>query len=111
MLNEKCTVCAGFVWHMYHLNIIMTHFVSKVNYTYCVMYNKNGDFMIIKRLKDLREDKDLKQQDLADYLGITRSAYSNYENGIREVPLTVLMKIADFYRVSVDYLLGRTDER
>lgn len=74
------------------------------------MYNKNGDFMVIKRLKDLREDRDLKQQQVADYLGITRSAYSNYENGIREIPLAVLMKAADFYQVSVDYLLGRTDE-
>ena len=74
------------------------------------MYNKNGDFMVIKRLKDLREDRDLKQQQVADYLGITRSAYSNYENGIREIPLAVLMKAADFYQVSVDYMLGRTDE-
>ena len=74
------------------------------------MYNKNGDFMVIKRLKDLREDRDLKQQQVADYLGITRSAYSNYETGSREIPLAVLMKAADFYQVSVDYLLGRTDE-
>lgn len=66
--------------------------------------------MKIKRLKDLREDNDLKQQQVADYLGITRSAYSNYENGIREIPLELLMKLADFYHVSVDYLLGRTDE-
>ena len=58
----------------------------------------------------MREDRDLKQQQVADYLGITRSAYSNYENGIREIPLAVLMKAADFYQVSVDYLLGRTDE-
>lgn len=88
----------------------MTQYVSKVNNTFRVMYNKNGDFMVIKRLKDLREDRDLKQQQVADYLGITRSAYSNYENGIREIPLAVLMKAADFYQVSVDYLLGRTDE-
>ena len=88
----------------------MTQYVSKVNNTFCVMYNKNGDFMVIKRLKDLREDRDLKQQQVADDLGITRSAYSNYENGIREIPLAVLMKAADFYQVSVDYLLGRTDE-
>lgn len=88
----------------------MTQNVSNVNYTFCVIYNKNGDFMKIKRLKDLREDNDLKQQQVADYLGITRSAYSNYENGIREIPLELLMKLADFYHVSVDYLLGRTDE-
>ena len=59
---------------------------------------------------DLREDKDITQQELADYLSISRGAYSNYENGIREVPLSVLCAIADFYHTSVDYLLDRTDK-
>lgn len=62
------------------------------------------------RLKDLREDKDYTQQKVADYLACNRSAYSNYEMGIRSVPLEVLWKLADLYETSVDYLIGRTDE-
>ena len=66
--------------------------------------------MKYERIKALREDHDYKQQDLADYLHLTRSAYSNYENGIRDVPLEVLSALADFYHTSVDYLLGRTED-
>ncbi len=62
------------------------------------------------RLKDLREDKDLKQQDIANYLACSRSTYSNYEQEIRNVPLETLWKLADLYNTSVDYLIGRTDE-
>jgi len=75
------------------------------------MYNVCGDNMLIQQLKTLREDNDLTQQEVAEAFGITRSAYSNYENGIREIPLDVLVKAADFYKVSVDYLLGRTDHQ
>ena len=66
--------------------------------------------MMYERIKKLRQDSDKSQQELANYLNVTRSAYSNYENGIRETPAWVLFKIADFYQVSVDYLVGRTDE-
>ena len=60
-------------------------------------------------LRELREDRDLKQRELAQMLRISRSAYSAYENGANAVPLEVLCALADFYGVSVDYLLGRTD--
>ena len=62
-----------------------------------------------KRFKDLREDKDLKQKDLAAYLAIDQSTYSDYENGRINVPIEQLIKIADYYDVSLDYIVGRTD--
>ena len=67
--------------------------------------------METERIKALREDRDLTQQAAAEYLQITRSTYSNYENGIREFPLEVLKKLADLYDTSLDYLLERTDEK
>ena len=70
-------------------------------------------FMVIilksPRIRDLREDKDLKQKDLAAYLAIDQSTYSDYENGRINVPIEQLIKIADYYDVSLDYIVGRTD--
>lgn len=63
------------------------------------------------RLKDLREDADVKQQEIADYLHIKQNTYSQYENGKRQLPIDILIKLADFYNVSTDYILGRTKER
>lgn len=57
-------------------------------------------------LRDLREDRDIKQETLADYLGISQQTYSNYENGRREIPITVVIKLAKYYQVSTDYLLN-----
>ncbi len=61
------------------------------------------------RIRDLREDRDLKQKQLAEYLQVHQTTYSDYELGRVNTPVTVLHKLADFYGVSVDYLLGRTD--
>jgi transcriptional regulator with XRE-family HTH domain len=61
------------------------------------------------RIRDLREDADLKQRQLADYLHCDQSLYSKYEREERPLPLEYAEKLADFYNVSVDYLLGRTD--
>ncbi len=66
--------------------------------------------MIYKRIRDLREDKDMTQQDMADILHINRRTYSAYENGINSMTPETLCKIADFYGTSVDYLLNRTDK-
>ena len=63
----------------------------------------------VSRLKDLREDRDLKQKDIAKFLNCSQVAYSYYEIGKREIPLLLLCKLADYYNTSVDYLLGRTD--
>jgi transcriptional regulator with XRE-family HTH domain len=61
------------------------------------------------RIRDLREDNDLKQKQIADHLMCDQSLYSKYERGERELPLAYAAKLADFYGVSVDYLLGRTN--
>lgn len=61
------------------------------------------------RIRDLREDRDLKQKELADYLGVHQTTYSDYELGHVNVPVSALHKLADLYGVSVDYLLGRTN--
>ncbi len=62
------------------------------------------------RIRDLREDHDLTQQQVADYLQCDRSLYSRYERGERETPLAVLAKLAIFYKTSLDYLAGLTNE-
>ncbi len=64
-----------------------------------------------QRIRDLREDNDLLQKDLADYLKCTQVSYSHYELGKRDIPSNILIKLADYYSTSVDYLLGRTDEK
>ena len=67
--------------------------------------------MKIDRLREIREDKDLFQKDIANFLKITQVQYSRYETGERLIPITLLIKLADYYNVSVDYLLGLTDIR
>ena len=62
-----------------------------------------------KRLRDLREDHDLTQTKVAIYLGMSQTGYSKYETGENDIPTDVLIKLADLYNTSVDYLLGRTD--
>lgn len=66
-----------------------------------------GDGMY-KRIRDLREDRDLKQREVAEYLNCSQRVYSNYELGQRDIPTDILIKLADFYGVSTDYLLGLT---
>lgn len=61
------------------------------------------------RIKNLREDNDLTQAQLAKYLNISQVAYSYYEIGKRNIPLDIIIKLADFYKTSTDYLLYRTD--
>ena len=63
-----------------------------------------------RRIRDLREDRDLLQKDPAAYLQRSQVCYSYYEMGKRDIPTDVLLKLADFYGTSTDYLLGRTDE-
>ena len=65
--------------------------------------------MYLRRIYDLREDNDLTQKAVAEYLGIQPNVYRRYEKGIRDFPLEIISKLADFYHVSVDYLLERTD--
>ena len=67
--------------------------------------------MYRNRLKDLREDRDLKQAALAEYLQIHQTTYSDYELGKLNIPINVLHELANYYGTSVDYLLGRTSEK
>lgn len=86
-----------------------------VNKTFSFLYNlfifDVEAFAVYKRIRDMREDRDLKQKDLAEYLKCTQVCYSNYEIGKRDIPTEVLIKLAHFYDTSTDYLLGMTDER
>lgn len=63
------------------------------------------------RIRDLREDCDLRQQDMAEILQCTQVCYSNYEIGKRDIPTDVLIKLAAFHQTSIDYLLGQTNQK
>ena len=67
--------------------------------------------MVFERIRELREDNDFKQEKLAEVLGVRQTTYSKYELGKINVPIDMLIKIADFYHVSLDYLVGRDGER
>ncbi len=66
--------------------------------------------MYFRRLKDLREDNDLVQKEVAAILGIDQRVYSNYELGKREIPVRFVIKLAKYYKVSTDYILGLSDK-
>ena len=65
--------------------------------------------MVYKRIRDLREDRDLTQKEMAKALSCSQQVYSNYELGQRDIPTDVLIKLSAFYKVSVDYILGISD--
>ena len=65
--------------------------------------------MVFKNIKSLREDNDLKQREIAFFLGVSQNTYSQYETGVIAFTDQVLIRLADFYGVSVDYLMDRTD--
>lgn len=67
--------------------------------------------MVFENIRNLREDHDKKQAELADYLNVKQTTYSKYELGKINIPIEVFIKLADFYDVSVDYLLGRTKSK
>ena len=66
--------------------------------------------ILYRRIRELREDRDLKQKDIADILNCSQRVYSNYERGELDIPTEVLIKLSQFYNVSVDYLLELTDD-
>ena len=66
--------------------------------------------MYYRRIYELREDNDIKQKTIAEYLGMQPNVYRRYEKGIRAIPVEAVIKLADYYQVSTDYLLGRTDD-
>lgn len=74
--------------------------------SYCIIFF--GDYMNL-RIRDMREDNDLTQKQIASILNCDQSLYSKYERGEREIPLSLIIKLADYYNTSIDYLIGRTD--
>lgn len=69
-----------------------------------------GDSMYFRRIADTRIDRDIKQKEIAAELGLNVDVYRRYEKGQREIPVWALLRLADLYQTSVDYLLGRTDD-
>lgn len=67
------------------------------------------NFPYLKRMRDLREDHDKTQQEIADMLGTSQTMYARYERGANELPIHHLLALCDFYGVTADYLLGRSD--
>lgn len=78
-------------------------------YFWYILFFGEGASKMYRRIRDMREDKDLLQKDLAEYLQCGQVCYSYYETGKRDIPTDVLIKLADYYGTSIDYLLGRTD--
>lgn len=73
---------------------------------------RKGDEMdYVKRIRDLREDRDLTQARIAEVLGTSQTMYARYERGANELPIRHLLKLCEFYHVSADYLLGRSEEK
>ena len=89
-------------------NYILDYLSEKSIGHYVLFYNLFGDEMKL-RIKDLREDNDLTQKEVAKVLMCDQSLYSKYERGEREIPLSLLIKLADCYGTSLDYLTCRTD--
>lgn len=65
--------------------------------------------MKFKNLKDIREDRDIRQKDIAKYLSVSQNTYSQYETGVISITAEILIKLSDYYGVSIDYLLDRTE--
>lgn len=92
------------------MNFIPTSYNNKI----CggTLYKWIGGFeMKLQRLRDLREDHDLKQTDIADYLHISQRTYSHYETDSRSIPLEQLIRLAIYYETSLDYLANLTDNK
>ena len=67
--------------------------------------------MLYQRIRDLREDADMRQRDIAELLNMQLTVYQRYERGEREIPLWAAIKLADYYKVSLDYLVGRSSKK
>ena len=79
--------------------------------TLSLKYNSLEVIALYKRIRDLREDKDLSQRKMGEILSCSQRIYSNYECGDVDIPTEILIKLADFHDVSVDYILGRTNNK
>ncbi len=82
----------------------------KSNRFFCVFIDMEEE-LIMSRIRDLREDRDLTQREMAEILNMSQTGYSKYETGENDIPTAILIRMADFFETSVDYLLGLTDEQ
>lgn len=78
-----------------------------------ICYNFSNNFfkgeLMYRRIRDLREDRDMNQTQIAKILNMSQTGYSKYETGENDIPTKILIQLADYYDTSIDYLLGRTD--
>ena len=96
-----------------HYNYRTICFICQYNISLCLYFTLNKAFEVntlYQRIRDLREDRDLLQKDVAAYLKCTQVCYSNYETGKRDIPTEVLIQLAGLYHTSTDYILGLTDD-
>ena len=84
-------------------------FLHKSQYAIIALVIINVVMKMYKRIRDLREDRDLSQAEIAGILNVSQSTYSRYESGYLDVPSEILIALSKFYNVSVDYILGLTD--
>ena len=75
------------------------------------MHNGTEVMPMYPRIRDLRNDRDLTQKDVAELLGMSQTGYSKYETGENDIPTAILIKLARFYNTSIDYLLGETSQK
>lgn len=88
----------------------MVLFVNTIRYflyNEITLYIKGAFMYIYRRIRDLREDSDKTQKEIAEYLNMQTTVYQRYERGERELPLWAAIKLADYYKVTLDYLVGR----
>ncbi len=77
----------------------------------CTLQNREVNYMKFQRIQDLRTDADMSQRQLSEILHISQRSYSHYETGSRNIPVEMLIRLANYYDISVDYLVGRTDKK
>jgi len=75
------------------------------------LQNREVNYMKFQRIQDLRTDADMSQKQLSEILHISQRSYSHYETGSRNIPVEMLIRLANYYDISVDYLVGRTDKK
>lgn len=111
---KQKTICSSVLYNSSSILFLNTldQFVLNANRTICSGYDVlKVSNMVFERIRELREDNDIKQYQISEAIGIRQRAYSYYETGKRTVPPEILLKLADYHNTSVDYLLGHTDEK
>ena len=91
------------------LCIAIVHFV--LIYIFFNLKRKRGETMKFQRIQDLRTDADMSQKQISEVLHISQRSYSHYETGSRNIPIEMLIRLANYYETSIDYLVGRTDNK